>query len=59
MRDIVPGEYRAFAWEKLDGRTLEYFDSDFVRSVESKGVPVSLGEGASKSVELTAIPPGK
>ena len=59
MRDIVPGEYRAFAWEKLDGRTFEYFDSDFVRSVESKGVPVSLGEGASKSVELTAIPPGK
>jgi hypothetical protein len=59
MRDIVPGEYRAFTWEKPDDRTFEYFDPDFVRPIESKGVPVSLGEGASKSVELTAIPPGK
>jgi hypothetical protein len=59
LRNIEPGEYRAFAWEKLDGRTFEYFDPDFVRPLESKGVPVSLGEGASKNVEITAIPPGK
>ena len=59
MRDIVPGEYWAYAWEKLDGRTFEYFDPDFVRPVESKGVPVSLGEGASKNFELTAIPLAK
>jgi hypothetical protein len=59
LRNIVPGEYRAFAWEKLEGRTFEYYNPEFVRPVESKGVPVSLGEGASKNIELTAIPPGK
>jgi len=58
LRNIVPGEYRAFAWEKLD-RTVEYYDPEFVRRVESKGVAVSLGEGASKNIELTSIRPGK
>jgi hypothetical protein len=59
IRDIVPGEYRAYAWVTLDGRPPDYMDPDVVRPAEGKGVPVTLGEGASANIELSAIPPEK
>jgi protocatechuate 3,4-dioxygenase beta subunit len=58
IRDIVPGDYRAYAWVTLS-IVGEYMDPDFVRPVEGKSVPVSLPEAGSASIELTAIPAEK
>jgi hypothetical protein len=58
IRNVPPGEYRAFSWETRP-RVVDYMDPDFVHPVDGKGVSVTLGEGSSASIELTAIPAGK
>jgi protocatechuate 3,4-dioxygenase beta subunit len=55
IRNIVPGEYRAFAWEDVEYGI--YMDPDFIRPIESKGVAVTLAESAAMSVKLNAIAP--
>jgi hypothetical protein len=55
VRNVPPGEYRAFAWESLH-LCCEYMDPDFLRPLDSKGVPLTLTEGSVTSIELTAIP---
>jgi hypothetical protein len=51
---VVPGEYKAFAWEKLTG-CCDYMEPAFLRSVESRGVTVTLDEKTSANIELSAI----
>ena len=52
--DIAPGLYRAYAWTNLDHNDYRYMDPDFVKSVEGKGVPVTLAESAHSALELVA-----
>jgi uncharacterized surface anchored protein len=59
IRGIVPGDYRAYAWESLGARGSEYMDPEFIRPLESKGVAVTLSEGGSANLDLIAIPAGK
>ena len=51
IRDVVPGEYRAFAWESMADNV--FMDPDFVRPLESRGVAVSLAESGQANIKLT------
>jgi hypothetical protein len=55
IRNIVPGEYKAFAWEDVEYGI--YMDPDFIRPIDGKGVAVTLPESARISVKLIAIAP--
>jgi hypothetical protein len=55
IRNILPGEYKAFAWEDVEYGI--YMDPDFIRPVDGKGVAVTLPESARISVKLIAIGP--
>jgi 5-hydroxyisourate hydrolase-like protein (transthyretin family) len=57
--NVPPGEYRAFAWEKLDRFTAEYGAPDFLNRAGDRGVAVSLAEEGTATIELTAIPARK
>jgi hypothetical protein len=53
IRDIPPGEYRAFTWDSVDNNI--YMDPDFIRPLESKGVTVTLTEGGQADIKLILI----
>ncbi len=53
LRGMPPGEYTLFAWESVDGDA--YYNPEFLKSYESQGKTLSLGEGERKSVQLRAI----
>jgi protocatechuate 3,4-dioxygenase beta subunit len=46
---LVPGAYRAYAWEEVDRNAVRY-DPEFVRPFESLGVKVEVTEGGSVSI---------
>ncbi len=54
LRGLPPGEYTLFAWESIDAD--EYYDPDFLKNYEGRGVVVRVNEGEHKIVPLTAIP---
>ena len=51
---IVPGDYKVFVWEELEGPA--YYDLNFVRRFETRGEPVRIQEGSNPSVTVRAIP---
>jgi protocatechuate 3,4-dioxygenase beta subunit len=53
MRNLVPGEYRLFAWE--DVQPYAWMDPDFLRAVESKGERITVAEGSPQTVQLKLI----
>ncbi|MBI4165000.1 MAG: carboxypeptidase regulatory-like domain-containing protein [Acidobacteria bacterium] len=53
IRGVAPGEYKAFAWQKLQSGA--YQDPDFLRRYEDAGKPVSVGEGAKLVIQLRLI----
>ena len=54
LRSLVPGEYKAYAWEDVEPGA--YQDPDFMKPFESKGESVSVKEGDRLNVQLTLIP---
>jgi hypothetical protein len=56
IRNATPGEYRLYAFEDLDPRSIQ--DPDFLRPFEKSGVPVALQEGPNGSQNLPLIPAG-
>jgi protocatechuate 3,4-dioxygenase beta subunit len=54
IKSIVPGEYKAYAWEDIEPGA--YTDSDFVKPFESKGEAVTIAESDRKTLALTMIP---
>jgi hypothetical protein len=50
-----PGEYRLFAFQDLDQRSIQ--DPDFLKPFERYGVPVTLREGPNDPQKLSLIPP--
>jgi hypothetical protein len=53
LRSVPPGDYRLFGWEALE--SYSYFDQEFLRRVESHGVPVHVTESAGNNVILKII----
>jgi protocatechuate 3,4-dioxygenase beta subunit len=51
---ILPGEYKAFAWE--NAQSFRYFDKDFLKKSEDRGEPVVVENGTSKSITVRQIP---
>ena len=56
MNGIVPGEYKLFAFEELEGAP--YFDPDFIQRSEPRGEGVRIEEGSNPSVTIRVIPVG-
>ena len=50
---LAPGDYTLFAWNQIQPN--RYYDPDFLKSVESRGQPVSLQEGSQEVVNYEAI----
>jgi Carboxypeptidase regulatory-like domain len=47
---IVPGDYEAFAWKKINAE--EYEDEEFLRRFENEGVSLTIGPSANITVAL-------
>ena len=56
IKGAAPGEYRLYAFEEFDARSIQ--DPDFLKPFEKSGVPVTLREGPHASQKLTSIPSG-
>jgi hypothetical protein len=54
IKGATPGTYKLYAFENLNANAIE--DPDFLKPLESFGVPVELREGQSTSQDLTLIP---
>ncbi len=63
VRNVVPGTYRVYAWERLDpvvdgsrsGDPVVFADPGFPRLFDNMGTVVTVGENESKQVSLTPI----
>jgi Carboxypeptidase regulatory-like domain len=53
LKGIKPGDYKLFSWDAVEEG--DWFDADFLKSFEDKGVSVHLEEGDHKRVDLTLI----
>jgi hypothetical protein len=51
--NVGPGNYKLFAWENIEGL---WFDPEWLKDFEQKGVAVRIVEGSRETVELTSIP---
>jgi hypothetical protein len=54
LTGVPPGEYRAYAWARVEGEP--WVSAEFLKPLESQGKAVSLREGGSQTLELTVIP---
>lgn len=54
FKDIPPGKYLAFAWEKVESGA--WFDPAFVKPIENQAAGVEIGAGAHEKAELKLIP---
>jgi Carboxypeptidase regulatory-like domain len=53
LKGIKPGDYKLFSWDAVEDG--EWYDSDFLRPFEEKGVSAHLEEGDRKRIDLTLI----
>jgi hypothetical protein len=51
---LSPGAYKIFAWEDVEEGA--WYDPEFMRINEVRGVPVTIAEGVAQRVELSVIP---
>jgi hypothetical protein len=54
FRNLIPGEYRLFAWEEVP--SYAWMDPDYMREIEIKGQKVTVTEGGPQTVQLNLIP---
>ena len=50
---VPPGSYTLFAWESIEGEP--YYNPEFLKNYESRGVALRVAEGERKSVEAQVI----
>jgi hypothetical protein len=53
LKNLVPGEYKAFAWEDLEPGA--YLDPDFLKPVDASGEKVSVTEAGKHTVQVKLI----
>jgi hypothetical protein len=51
---IVPGSYKAYAWEEVDSNAVRY-DPEFVKPFESSAQSVRIAEGSTETISLKQI----
>jgi hypothetical protein len=54
FRNIVPGDYRVFAWEALESNA--YYDPEILTEYQQQGKPVRVTEGSQQAVDVRIIP---
>jgi hypothetical protein len=54
LKDVPPGDYLAFAWEKIEDGV--WYDPAFLKTVENQAVKVQIQSKAAEQVELKLIP---
>jgi hypothetical protein len=54
FRGLRPGDYKVFAWTKVEGGS--WLDPAFLEPVEDRGKKVTVKESDAQGVELEAIP---
>jgi uncharacterized GH25 family protein len=54
FKDVPPGNYLAFAWEKVEEG--DWFDPAFVKAAGNDGVRVTIGSKDNQHLDLKAIP---
>jgi hypothetical protein len=54
LKGIPPGQYKVFAWERLEDGA--YHDAETLRRYENLGKPVRVGEGDKLTVDVPLIP---
>jgi hypothetical protein len=54
LQGIPPGNYKLFAWERLD--PYGYFDPAVVQQADTQATPVHVTEFSTQSVEVRSIP---
>ncbi len=54
LKSVMPGEYSAYAWEDVE--TMAWMDPAFVKTVEDKGVDITMDPSGRQQLQLTAIP---
>jgi len=47
---VPPGDYKVFSWEEVEDGA--WFDPDFMRANESRGIPVRIREGRTENVRI-------
>ena len=53
LNGVPPGDYLAFAWETVEDGA--WYDPEFLKPMESKGVRVAVRPGESEKVQLSEI----
>ena len=53
LKRIRPGDYKLFSWDSVEEG--DWYDADFLKLFEEKGVSVHLEDGDHKRVDLTLI----
>jgi hypothetical protein len=53
LKGILPGDYKLFSWDAVEEG--DWYDADFLKPFEDKGVSVHLDEGDRKSIGLNLI----
>jgi hypothetical protein len=53
IRGIAPGDYRLYAWDRLE--SYRYFDPDFVRAFEMEGTIVHVSDTTPITANVTLI----
>ena len=54
FKDVPPGDYLVFAWEKVESGA--WYDPDFLKAAEKQAVPVTVDPKGNGKVEIKAIP---
>ena len=54
--NVPPGSYKVFAWEGID--SYSWFDPEWLKDFEQRGVAVRITEGARETLDLRSIPQG-
>ena len=53
LKVILPGDYKLFSWDSVEEG--DWYDADFLKPFEDKGVSIHLDEGDHKSIGLSLI----
>jgi hypothetical protein len=53
LKGIKPGDYKLFSWDAVEEG--DWYDADFLKPFEEKGVSAHLEEGDHKRIDLTLI----
>ena len=53
LKGILPGDYKLFSWDSVEED--DWYDADFLKPYDNKGVPIHLEEGDHKSIALSLI----